>query len=201
MPTRPSALPPAIFAAALAASAASAATIAGDTYSAAVAADGGATELVPATEGVAGSGDPENFSFDITGFGTATMEVGFLSETEIQFAAFGSVGDLADLVYTVSGLDFTRLGAPAAITGVTLTNEQALRDEFDEEEFTSPSIAFTATSFTATFGFMNDGTFADGLAFRFRIRTEGDVPPIPLPAAGWLLLGGLGALAAASRRR
>lgn len=35
----------------------------------------------------------------------------------------------------------------------------------------------------------------------FQLRPDPEISPIPLPAAGWLLLGGLGALGAAARRK
>ncbi|MCU0907112.1 MAG: VPLPA-CTERM sorting domain-containing protein [Rhodobacteraceae bacterium] len=47
------------------------------------------------------------------------------------------------------------------------------------------------------------GAFADASAFKIQAVSFADVPPsvIPLPAAGWGLIAGLGALAALKRRR
>jgi hypothetical protein len=182
-----------------------AATISGDTFTIAIATDNGDTPLLAPTDGVAGSGDPENFSFDILAFeGDLTAEVGFLSETVIQFAAFrGGTDDFTNLVYSVSGLDYLKDGSPAPILGVKLINEAALRAEFQSEDFTSPTIAFTDDSFTATFAFMSSGTFADALAFQFQIFVDEPPPvaPIPLPAAAWMLGAAFASLGLVRPRR
>lgn len=61
------------------------------------------------------------------------------------------------------------------------------------------SIAFVQTGARTVYALFNDGAKVDRDYDDLVVRM--DVKPVPLPAAAWLLLGGIAALGAASRRR
>lgn len=61
------------------------------------------------------------------------------------------------------------------------------------------SIAFYALSDTSLYALFNDSATSDRDYDDMWVKM--DVAPVPLPAAAWLLIGGIGALGAASRRK
>ncbi len=88
---------------------------------------------------------------------------------------------------TLSDLDW--LPVAGELTGVTLDNLGGV----------------VATGFqlstTGTDSFQFQGTVTAAGTFGFDLQTKHDVPAVPLPATGWLLLSALGGLGALGLRR
>ena len=105
-----------------------------------------------------------------------------------NFAPATAVGDSATIIAGSGLLDFSfGTVSPAG----TIANNGGATG-------TGPMSIGYASDGTSWYAFFDDSgrhTDFDDLVFRI------DVAPVPVPAAGFLLLGGLGALVAASRRR
>ncbi|WP_209426849.1 vWA domain-containing protein [Pararhodobacter sp. SW119] len=126
------------------------------------------------------------------------------------FALAASGANIADLIKeavesTFATYNTVALGPVGNMPGVGVEVSAPYVGEFDREETRTFDFTVTFTGLVpGTHDFVinalvNGGTVATE---RDRITVRGDdVPPIPLPAAGWLLLGGLGALVAVRRRR
>jgi hypothetical protein len=112
------------------------------------------------------------------------------------------IKDAIDEVFaTYTTVSLNPVGVPA---GVGVSVSDPIVGIFDREE--TRTFDFTVT-FTGLAPGVHDFTI-DALVDGVRVATEkdritvtGEPGVIPLPAAGWLLLGGLGALGALSRRR
>ncbi|MGF1501849.1 MAG: VPLPA-CTERM sorting domain-containing protein [Paracoccaceae bacterium] len=121
---------------------------------------------------------------------------------------FGFSADTA--TFALTGLDFAHEGMPADIIGISFNAEATDIASFTEEnpavtegDFIVPfDLSFTPTSVTVSFGFQADELAADFIPVIFDIEVDDNRPAdvIPLPASGWLLLAGLGALAGIRRR-
>lgn len=141
-------------------------------------------------------------SLDATGQATAITDAtgGLLSS--ISGAPGGTIVDLildslTTAFATYSTVSLSPQGVPA---GVGVEVSDPIIGAFDREETRVFDFEVTFTGLAAgTFDFTIDALVDGGV-----VATEYDrihVAPIPLPAAGWLLLGGIGALGAMSRRR
>lgn len=114
--------------------------------------------------------------------------------------------------FLLDDLDFTEGGKAANIVRVDFRSNgphsEFLADpDFNPEGiqgFVDPVVGFSPNSVTINFfGLAAFG--GDGPLFRFDVRAEAEnggagTPVVPLPAAGWLLMGALGSLAALRRK-
>lgn len=109
--------------------------------------------------------------------------------------ATATVGDTVVTTQTVGGLiDFSfGTSAPSGAIGQIWNNGEAIPED---QNYAIGYLQESATSWVVLFDDRADGDRDfDDIAMRITVA------PIPLPAAGWLLLGGIGALGLARRRR
>lgn len=126
------------------------------------------------------------------------------------FTLSGAGDDIADLITAAVESTFATFNSVSLLPvgnlpGVGVSVSDAIMGEFDREEDRT-------FDFTVTFTGLVPGTYdfvinalVDGATVAIEsdriIVTNGEMTPIPLPAAGWMLLAGLGALGAMRRRR
>ena len=114
-----------------------------------------------------------------------------------EFRVNGSLGftNKTDAPGSSFALDLGAGTLPFSFThvnhGVTVTNGQSAGYQ--------PSLALFALSETSVYALFNDGYTGDKDYDDMVVRM--DIAQVPLPAAAWLLLAGLGGLGAVSRRR
>ena len=162
-----------------------------------------------------------------TAAGMFDVSIGALPAGESGFVTgffLGTTGDISCGSVTISAVgagacdDDGELGGNANLNGLLPGNDYSVFDfaigypqqgnanRLDSSEF--PTLAFsiaaagTALSDFTAIGLRFQGvTFADGSEGSDKLFDDDPVAPVPLPAAGWMLLAGLGGLGVARRRR
>jgi hypothetical protein len=139
----------------------------------------------------------------------------------LMHVAYGDVGQSLLIFFTaapgkevtINGFDIAPYADRNAGTTVRVIDEANATVDF-EQDFTTVSTqgvtsfakpatpgAWTSTIMGIALGPDIYNVGIDNISFTVSEPNGGGVNPIPLPAAAWLLLGGLGALGAAARRR
>ncbi|MGY6696020.1 MAG: VPLPA-CTERM sorting domain-containing protein [Roseinatronobacter sp.] len=111
------------------------------------------------------------------------------------------LGSLDTAFSTYKTVSLSPNGVPA---GVGVEVSSPIVGDFDREETRVFNFEVTFTGLLeGVYDFTIDALVDGGVvATEYdRITVAGGVTPIPLPAAGWLLIGGIGALGAVARRR
>ncbi len=138
----------------------------------------------------------------------------FASNGNVTFAGTSSAqngsGTLSvvnpNSVALVSDIDFSQVGQTiwTIVTGGFTFSATAFADFDDNEgQFTATGV-LSAAGFEDTVALLAFDTVALGGAESYTaqiVSTDAAVAPVPLPAAGFLLVGALGGLAAAGRRK
>ena len=104
-------------------------------------------------------------------------------------------------LFTLSGLSFNLVGNSKK-NALTINGSNGTSLTFTVDDFAKNT--FHTLLFGDAFADVSSVTFATGTHANVRIDdvvTNAAPAPIPLPAAAWLLLGGIGTLAAVRRRR
>lgn len=131
-------------------------------------------------------------SIVFAGLGLQTTAFDFGGADTLVLRAYGRPGNDTrfDASTTLSGLTLNGTPLDGTVAGVGGA-DLAVVDGFDfSEDFTLEG--------TISFDGIDEGGRRSQLAAQFKVV---DVAPIPLPAAGWLLIAGLGGLAAMRRRK
>lgn len=205
------------------ASAASAATISGDSFTISGSIDAGFVEF-PSVNGVAfstGGGDACVY-YDTAGKCDAVSEVPTLGDPHVLTVDFtsnsafeiglngrGMTGGFYPVEVLLSGLDFMNGAVAAAITGVTfnlrggdLAGYLASPDNPTGASWSDPAISFTADSIAIRWDSFDGQLLGDGPRIAFDVTTAGTLPaPVPLPATAPFLVAGLMTLGLWRRRR
>lgn len=197
-------------------SAASAATIAGDTFTMTGNIDNYFVDF-PAVSGVAlgTTGAGSCLYYDTSGKCDAVSEVptvgdpnvltvDFISNSAFEIGLNGRnmTGGSYPVEILISGLDFINGPLTAAITGVTfnlhggdLAGYLASPTNLGGASWSDPAISFTANSITIRWDNFEGQLLGDGPRIAFDVTTSGTSPtPVPLPASAPFLLAGLAAL-------
>lgn len=135
---------------------------------------------------------------------------GWAGAASIDLSSTGLVTLTGDLTEGAGDYDLARFSITNIVfsAGESITSVTSLLADLLDATFglgqVAPAVSFTTNSLTVLFdttgsGSAADFNFFDGGVSTFQLNFDG-VAPVPLPAAGWLLLGGIGMLAAARRR-
>lgn len=139
-----------------------------------------------------------------------TIEVNWVDDDSVDVSFFGGGLSGINLGYTLSSLDFSMSGGLTPIAGVSFNRADSDVDDFIGDTsigqpplsaFSAPDLAFTDTSFTATFASFDSILIGDGLRLRYDIRFATPPGSVPLPASGLLLIVAVAATCATRRRK
>ncbi|MBP7001205.1 hypothetical protein [Amaricoccus sp.] len=115
---------------------------------------------------------------------------------DLFFYAPSSIEDDVPVSFSVTGLSFRDGGRAAAIRGFTFNRSASTLDTYLQSPsnpsgayFLPPTTSWAADSVTADFAMFHGQLINDGPRLRFDV--EATPVPVPLPAAGLLLIGGL----------
>lgn len=146
-----------------------------------------------------------------TGPNAPRLLVDFVTDDsfDLFFSGLIGSGNTANVSISITDLLYVALGLPVEITGVALNVAASNLETFlagpgneTGAIFFPPVLSVTGTSIGIDFATYSGQLDGDGPRFRFDITTADEaLPPVPLPAGGLLLMGGLGVLAVARRRR
>ena len=152
------------------------------------------------------SGPGIDTGFGSTPAGQATAITNATGGSLFNLGATGSIVDEIDDAITAvfssySSVSLSPVGVPAGV-GVEVSAPHLGTFDRSETRFFDFTVTFTGLA-PGTHDFTIDALVDRGVVAteKDRITVTGDTSVIPLPATGWLLLGGLGALGALSRRR
>jgi hypothetical protein len=145
---------------------------------------------------------------------TPQLLVNWIDQDSFDLQIFLDLQDTQALVsmsFQVFGLNYMLNGLGVDIIGIMLNRGASDLDGYLQSEdnstgaiFEKPKLSFTANSVSGLFNNYSGQLDGDGPTFRFDILTAdngGGPSPVPLPAGGALLIGGLALLGAMKRNR
>ncbi len=133
----------------------------------------------------------------------STVELNFVFGGTPNLGSFTSFGAIFDFTHdeTLNDADECPADSPPCNDLVTVSAVGGASESVrvGQEVYTFTLLGFSPTGVEGSFS--NQFSTVEGLNNSSSLWAVYTVAPIPLPAAGWLLVGGLGALGVAARRR
>jgi PEP-CTERM motif len=192
-------------------------SIAGDAFELSISYGGSLAGDPPITVGPfagAASGTPgSGFMFDASnadlvgnfadGFASLTVHARWIDADSVHIWFGGDAIDFDNLVFTLSGLDFKSGLAPAPIVGASFDrngggpNAFSGFNEVQNGTVSEPTIGFGPSSVAMSFSYFSGALTGDRPTMQVDVLAQA----VPEPQTYLLLLGGLGVLALARRRR